>query len=110
MANTRRSSAAHRDTRSRGDPPPPGGSPQPRSAPESPPTATPRAARAPRESGIRLILESPGTASDLNLTLAQRASVALVGLGIAALVLALHWPSLMPLGLTSLAAVVLLNL
>jgi hypothetical protein len=57
----------------------------------------------------RLLLESPETARDLNLTWAQRASVALVGLGLAAVLLGMRWSSLLPLGLTALAAVVLLN-
>jgi hypothetical protein len=57
----------------------------------------------------RLILESPRAAHDLNLTLAQRYSVALVGLALATFVLALRWPALLAVGLTAFAAVVVLN-
>ena len=57
----------------------------------------------------RLILETPAAGRDLNLTLAQRASVALVGLGIGAMLLAWRWPLLASLGLTALAAVAFLN-
>ena len=57
----------------------------------------------------RLILETPGGARDLNLTLAQRCSVALVASGLAALVLAVRWRVLLLPGLAALAAVVVLN-
>jgi GT2 family glycosyltransferase len=59
----------------------------------------------------RLMIEVPGAGSDLNLTLAQRASVALVGggLGLAALALALAWPRLLWPAFALLAAVVVLN-
>jgi GT2 family glycosyltransferase len=57
----------------------------------------------------RLMLETPTAGRDLNLTLAQRASVALVALGIAALVLALRWPWLASVGLSAVAGVVFLN-
>jgi GT2 family glycosyltransferase len=57
----------------------------------------------------RLIQETPSAGRDLNLTLAQRGSVALVGFGLAAGALALVWPwSLVP-ALAALAAVVALN-
>jgi len=57
----------------------------------------------------RLILETPSQAHDLNLTLAQRWSVALVGGGLAALVFAIRWPTLLLPALAALAAVVVLN-
>jgi GT2 family glycosyltransferase len=57
----------------------------------------------------RLILETPGTARDLNLTLAQRWSVALVGGALAAGALGICWPALLRVGVAALAAVVLLN-
>jgi GT2 family glycosyltransferase len=57
----------------------------------------------------RLILETPTAGSDLNLTAAQRISVALVGAGLAACVLALVWPVLLVPGVVALAAVVVLN-
>lgn len=57
----------------------------------------------------RLMFETPTTGRDLNLTLAQRASVALVGIAVATLVLALWWPALASIGVGALAAVVLLH-
>jgi GT2 family glycosyltransferase len=57
----------------------------------------------------RLLLESPSAARDLNLTMAQRFSVALVGLALAALGLALRWPALVSVALLAFAAVVILN-
>lgn len=57
----------------------------------------------------RLMLESPATARDLNLTLVQRLSVALVGAALAATVLAIRWPALVVAAGLALAAVVLLN-
>ena len=57
----------------------------------------------------RLILESPGAARDLNLTVAQRCSVALVGIALMAAVLALRWPAVLSVGIAALAGVVALN-
>jgi hypothetical protein len=57
----------------------------------------------------RLILETPSAARDLNLTLAQRWSVALVGSALAALSAAIRWPALLVPGLGALATVVVLN-
>jgi GT2 family glycosyltransferase len=57
----------------------------------------------------RLMIEHPGAGGDLNLTLAQRASVALVGAGIVLAVLALAWPVLGWPALAALAAVVVVN-
>lgn len=57
----------------------------------------------------RLILESPGTVRDLNLTLAQRSSVALVLATLGAAVLAVRWPWLAAVALAAAAAVVVLN-
>lgn len=57
----------------------------------------------------RLMRETPAAGRDLNLTFAQRASVALVGGGLAALLAAPWWPALASAGLTALAAVVVLN-
>jgi GT2 family glycosyltransferase len=57
----------------------------------------------------RLMIETPGAGSDLNLTLAQRLSVALVGGGLGLAVLALAWPVLLWPALAALAAVVVLN-
>jgi GT2 family glycosyltransferase len=57
----------------------------------------------------RLMIETPGAGSDLNLTVAQRASVALVGGGIALAALALVWPGLLWAALAALVAVVALN-
>ncbi len=57
----------------------------------------------------RLIRETPAAGRDLNLTFAQRASVALVGLGLGTLLLAPCWPWLASVGLSALAAVAFLN-
>jgi GT2 family glycosyltransferase len=57
----------------------------------------------------RLMREMPSAGGDLNLTLAQRASVALVGLGLATLLLAPWRPWLASLGVTALATVAFLN-
>jgi GT2 family glycosyltransferase len=57
----------------------------------------------------RLMIETPGTGSDLNLTLAQRASVALVGAALALGALGLAWPRLLWPACAALAAVVWLN-
>jgi GT2 family glycosyltransferase len=57
----------------------------------------------------RLMIERPDAGADLNLTGTQRASVALVGAGLAACVLALRWPACVWPGLAALVAVVALN-
>ena len=57
----------------------------------------------------RLILESPRSPQDLNLQPAQKASIALVGLACAFLIIALAWPPSLVLSALAIAAVVLLN-
>ncbi len=57
----------------------------------------------------RLMIETPGGGSDLNLTLAQRLSVALVGGGLAACVAALVWPTLLWAALAAFGTVAVLN-
>lgn len=57
----------------------------------------------------RLMLETPEVGRDLNLTIAQRASVALVGIGLAALLLAPWWPWLASVGITAFAGMAFLN-
>ncbi|MEO6025404.1 MAG: glycosyltransferase [Candidatus Binatia bacterium] len=57
----------------------------------------------------RLMIETPGAGSDLNLTLAQRLSVALVGGGLATGVTALVWPMLLWAALAAFGTVAFLN-
>lgn len=57
----------------------------------------------------RLMLETPAAGSDLNLTRAQRISVALGGVGLGLCTLAIARPALLVPGITALAGVVFLN-
>jgi glycosyltransferase involved in cell wall biosynthesis len=57
----------------------------------------------------RLALEAPQTPQDLNLQPAQKASVAMVGLACAFLIVALAWPQSLALSALAVAGVVLLN-
>jgi glycosyltransferase involved in cell wall biosynthesis len=57
----------------------------------------------------RLIQEAPKTPADLNLQPGQKASVAMVGLACAFLIVALTWPQSLTLSALAVAGVVLLN-
>ena len=57
----------------------------------------------------RLIQEMPKASKDLNLQMAQKASVALVGLTCALVAAALVWPQLLALAVLAISGVIFLN-
>ena len=57
----------------------------------------------------RLIHEAPNASADLNLQPAQKASVALIGMASALLIMAMAWPQALALSALALAGVAFLN-